>query len=86
MERRTENGGLWYNVAVTASQLAGILVIVLVAIWMSQYRGGQWTFQKEFSLDFDIRSAVRSLIPPRLFSQGLHGALIPAWNLTTIRF
>jgi len=60
MERRTENGGLWYNVAVTASQLAGILVIVLVAIWMSQYRGG-FAWSSNPGLEFNYHPVLMTI-------------------------
>ena len=39
MERNS--GSRFYNFAVLASQLSGILVVVLVAVWMSNYRGGK---------------------------------------------
>ena len=42
MDRQSRTSPRVFNVVVTASQAVGILVVVLVALWMSHYRGGQW--------------------------------------------
>jgi len=58
MERNS--GSRFYNFAVLASQLSGILVVVLVAVWMSNYRGGfAWTSNP--SLEFNYHPMLMTI-------------------------
>lgn len=60
MERGHRSVDRFFNFAVVASQAFGILVIVLVAIWMSVFRGGfAWTSNP--SLEFNYHPVLMTI-------------------------
>jgi len=60
MDRGSRNHDRFYNFAVLSSQISGILVVTLVALWMSHYRGGfAWTSNP--SLEFNYHPVLMTI-------------------------
>lgn len=60
MDRGDGTRDRFYNLVVLASQVAGVLVVVLVAVWMSEFRGGfAWTSNP--SLEFNYHPMLMTI-------------------------
>lgn len=60
MDRQSRSSPRVFNVVVTASQAVGILVVVLVALWMSHYRGG-FAWSSNPSLEFNYHPVLMTI-------------------------
>jgi len=60
MDRTSGNGDRGFRFAVTASQIFGVLVVVLGAVWISQYRGG-FAWSANPTLEFNYHPVMMTI-------------------------
>jgi len=60
MERGGRNVGRVYDLAITASQIVGVLVVVLVSVWITLFRGG-FAWSSKPSLEFNYHPVLMTI-------------------------